>query len=123
MFFYKTATAQEMRSSDWRSDVCSPDLILVEQRGAIEPPPLVGREPAHERKAVRMHPRRSEAQNHVTRREFVGGQHLIALDRTDADSRKIIIAVRIHARHLGGLAADQCAAGLSSDKRRYGTGW
>src|SRR3546814_1680276 len=73
---------------------------------------LVGGEPAHERKAVRMHPRRGEAQDRVARCHLVGGQHVAALDRTDAETGEVIVAVRIHPRHFGGLAADQRASRL-----------
>src|SRR3546814_5733141 len=31
-FFVKQKTAYELRSSDWRSDVCSSDLTLLEQQ-------------------------------------------------------------------------------------------
>src|SRR3546814_8851831 len=32
-FFFKQKTAYEMRISDWSSDVCSSDLLLVDRRG------------------------------------------------------------------------------------------
>src|SRR3546814_13598334 len=48
---------------------------LVEQRRAIELPPLVRRQPPDQRKAVRMHAGRSKAQDRVARRHLVGGQH------------------------------------------------
>ena len=86
--------------------------ILVEQGGAIELPALVGRESSHQRKAVGMNARRGEAKNHIARRDLVGGQHLLALDRADAKAGEVIIAIRIHAGHFGGFAADQRASGL-----------
>ena len=42
------------------------------------------------------------------------GQHLVALDRADAEAGEVVIAGRVHARHLRGLAADQRAAGLAA---------
>src|SRR3546814_8154118 len=113
-----------MRISDWSSDVCSSDLqrmdlaglhqrqqalhidarrrhqrvdqqdSLVEQGGATQLPPLVGREPPHERKAVRMHPRRGEPQNHVARRDLVGGQNLVAL-RSEEHTSELQSLMRI----------------------------
>src|SRR3546814_9303823 len=32
-FFFKQKTAYEMRISDWSSDVCSSDLVAMEQHG------------------------------------------------------------------------------------------
>ena len=40
------------------------------------------------------------------------GQRLVALDRADREAGEVVVALGIHARHLGGLAADQGAAGL-----------
>src|SRR3546814_9022831 len=34
-FFFKQKTAYEMRISDWSSDVCSSDLFIRTERGAI----------------------------------------------------------------------------------------
>src|SRR3546814_9130512 len=41
-FFFKQKTAYEMRISDWSSDVCSSDLLIVVPRRTvgIDPPPL-----------------------------------------------------------------------------------
>src|SRR3546814_5625697 len=38
-FFFKQKTAYEMRISDWSSDVCSSDLIWVEE---VITPPIMG---------------------------------------------------------------------------------
>src|SRR3546814_6629543 len=40
MFFFKQKTAYELRISDWSSDVCSSDLVIVEDRriGAVQFP-------------------------------------------------------------------------------------
>src|SRR3546814_15158532 len=40
-FFFKQKTAYEMRISDWRSDVCSSDLIARWLRGSTTPIVLV----------------------------------------------------------------------------------
>src|SRR3546814_12767528 len=40
-FFFKQKTAYEMRISDWRSDVCSSDLIARWLRGSTTPIMLV----------------------------------------------------------------------------------
>src|SRR3546814_17092714 len=41
LFFFKQKTAYEMRISDWSSDVCSSDLLPVEERAGdgLEPHP------------------------------------------------------------------------------------
>src|SRR3546814_9671964 len=38
VFFFKQKTAYEMRISDWSSDVCSSDLLIIEDRYQIRPP-------------------------------------------------------------------------------------
>ena len=42
----------------------------------------------------------------------LAGQHLVALDRADAEAGEVVVALGVHARHFGRLAADQRAAGL-----------
>src|SRR3546814_11206649 len=43
-FFFKQKTAYEMRSSDWSSDVCSSDLVVLRSGpGAFHRVPAVGR--------------------------------------------------------------------------------
>ena len=85
--------------------------VLIEQCRAIELPALVGGQAANQREAVGMDARRGQAQDHVAVADGRAGQHLVALDRADAEPRQIIIARGIHARHLGRLAADQGASG------------
>src|SRR3546814_6105668 len=46
-FFFKQKTAYEMRISDWSSDVCSSDLIIVNRSRA-------GRKPSLQRDGCRM---------------------------------------------------------------------
>src|SRR3546814_7670723 len=36
IFFFKQKTAYEMRISDWSSDVCSSDLLLLAERSVVE---------------------------------------------------------------------------------------
>src|SRR3546814_2962614 len=43
-FFFKQKTAYEMRISDWSSDVCSSDLVMVCGLGGSVAPPCGGRE-------------------------------------------------------------------------------
>src|SRR3546814_2683306 len=43
VFFFKQKTAYEMRISDWSSDVCSSDLLLLQKVMAVE------RRPGHRR--------------------------------------------------------------------------
>jgi hypothetical protein len=87
---------------------------LVEDGRAVQFPALVGGEAADEAVAVAVDARRGEAEDHVSGDNLVSGQHLIALDRADAEAGEVIVAIAIHARHFGGLAADQRAAGLAA---------
>ena len=57
----RSASAPSARRSAARS--------LIEQRRPVELPALVRRQPPDQRKAVRMHARRSEAEDHVARRD------------------------------------------------------
>ena len=41
-----------------------------------------------------------------------GRQHCAAFNRADRETGQVIVAFGIHARHLGGLAADQGRASL-----------
>ena len=59
-----------------------------------------------------MDARRRQADQHVADLDVGARQHLAALDRADGEAREIVVAAAVHARHLGGLAADQRAAGL-----------
>ncbi len=86
----------------------------IEQRRAIELPSLVGGEAADERKAVRMDSGRSEPENRVAGADRAAVEQSLALDRADAEAGEVVIALGIHPRHLGGLAADQRAAGLAA---------
>jgi hypothetical protein len=58
-----------------------------------------------------MRSRRGQPEQHVAGLDALAGQLPTALDRADREARKVIVAVRVHAGHLGGLAADQRAAG------------
>jgi hypothetical protein len=51
---------------------------------------------------------------------MVAGQRLVAFHGADAESGEIVVALRIHARHFGGLAADQGAACLPAAVRDRG---
>src|SRR3546814_3042749 len=44
IFFFKQKTAYEMRISDWSSDVCSSDLIIMTDKATVElTSPVAGR--------------------------------------------------------------------------------
>src|SRR4051812_9223917 len=86
--------------------------FLVEQSRAVELPPLVGREAADQREAVRMHARRRQPEDEIAFRHPVPGQRLAPLHRADAKAGEIVVARRVHAWHFRRLAADQRAARL-----------
>ena len=53
---------------------------------------------------------RGQTENHVADFHRLAADDPLALDHSDDESRQIVFAVRIKARHLGGLAADERAA-------------
>ncbi len=57
---------------------------------------------------------RGEAEHDVARRDVGPRQQLVALGRADREAREIVVAVGVHAGHLGRLAADQRAAGAAA---------
>ena len=63
---------------------------------------------------------RREAQNDVAVRNTAAVNHLTALYRTNRKACEIELAVAVHAGHLGGLAADKRAAGLTAPIRDTG---
>ena len=63
-----------------------------------------------------MHARRRQAQHNVSRRD-VARQDGVALGGADRKAREVVVAGLIEARHLGGLAADQRAAGFTAALR------
>ena len=67
---------------------------------------------AHQRIAVGVRPAGSQAQQSVTDLHAAAIDDLAALDHAHGKAGHVILAVRIHARHLGRLAAQQRAAGL-----------
>ncbi len=61
-----------------------------------------------------MHARRWQPDQHVARADVAARQHLAALHRAHGKAGEIVVVARVHARHLGGLPADQRAAGLAA---------
>ncbi len=83
----------------------------------------IAHDPPDQRETVRMNARARQAKDDVTGRDGCSGQHPVAVDRSDAEAGEVVVAGRIHARHLGRLAADQRAAGLAAsfgDRRDHG---
>src|SRR6185295_7708949 len=66
---------------------------------------------ADERIAVRVRAARGEAEECVARPDRFAVEDAVLLDHPDAKSGEVVFAGRVHAGHLGGLAADQRAAG------------
>ena len=52
----------------------------------------------------------SETENYVAFRMSARGRISIALHRADRKAGKVVVALAVEARHLGGLAADQRGA-------------
>ncbi len=61
-----------------------------------------------------MEPGRGQAEDDVAGRDAAAVDDGVALDRAHGEARQIVVAARIHAGHLGGLAADQRAARLAA---------
>ena len=85
--------------------------------GAVQPSAAERDDLADQRKAVGMHAGRRQAEQTIARRDVRPRQQLAALDRADGEAGEIVIAPRVKARHLGGLAADQRRAGLDAALR------
>src|SRR2546421_3332032 len=66
---------------------------------------------SYERIAVGMRPAGSEPEDHIARYDGAAIDDAILLDHADAEPGEVVFARRIHAGHLGRLAADQRAAG------------
>ena len=66
---------------------------------------------ADQRIAVGVGAAGGEAEHHVARADGGAVDDLRLLDRADGEAGEVVFAVRVHAGHLGGLAADQRAAG------------
>ncbi len=85
--------------------------FCIEQGRTIQFPPFVGRQSADQRITIGMHTGTGEAEQHLIVGNLVTGQLFPALNRANTETRKVIIACRIHARHFRGFAANQCATG------------
>ena len=59
-----------------------------------------------------MHARGGKPDQLIADHDVAARQDLAALDRTDGEAGEVIVARLVHARHFGGFAADQRAAGL-----------
>ena len=75
---------------------------------------------AHEAEAVGVHTARRNAHQHVAHFYFRTINEFAFLHDAGRKARDVVLAVRIHARHLGGLAADQRTARLPAAFRHTG---
>ena len=78
---------------------------------------LVPDDRAHEREAVRVQAGRRQADHDVSGAAAGAVDQLRAPHETDARSREVELALAVDARQLGGLAADERAAGRPADGR------
>ena len=93
--------------------------MRLEQRLAERPVEPVGRDVhrhpvehlAQQRVAVGVRPAGGDADQHVADADVGAGEQLVALDDADERAGDVERARRVHARHLGGLATEQGAAG------------
>src|SRR5882757_8435393 len=69
---------------------------------------------AHQRIAVGVHARRCQADHRITGRDIGARQQGAALGGADRETAEVVVAILVEARHLGGLAANQRAAGFAA---------
>ena len=66
---------------------------------------------ADQRVAVGVRAARGQAEHDVTRHDLAAVDDVGLFHRADGEAGEVVFARRVHARHLRGLATDQCAAG------------
>ena len=66
---------------------------------------------AHQRIPIGVRTRGRQPQHHITRHDFFTVDDLGFFDSTHRKAGQIIFAIRVHARHLGGLTPNQGATG------------
>src|SRR3546814_10558507 len=89
-----------MRISDWSSDVCSSDRVGVRTRGR-------------------------QGDQRIARGDFRAVDDLALFHYADAEAGQVVVFTLVHARHLGGFAADQRTAGqfaAGADAGHHGGG-
>jgi hypothetical protein len=69
---------------------------------------------AREAVAVAVQPARAQAERDVAGADAARSEHLGAVDDADGEGGEVVVAVGVEARQLGGLAAEQRAAGLAT---------
>ena len=79
--------------------------------GSLHDRPASVDDPAHQGEAVGVDAGGGKAENDVARRHVRAGQERSALRRPDGEAGEVVIALRVKARHFGGFAADERAAG------------
>ncbi len=75
---------------------------------------VVGDDLAHEAEAVGVHAARRDADQHVARGDLRAVDELLLLDDAHREAGDVVLAVGVHARHLGRLAAHERAARLTA---------
>ena len=80
--------------------------------GLVEVPAFILNDPPYQREAVAVHAGARKAEDGITGSDARTREHVIALDCSNTEAREVVVAFRIHARHLGGLAADQSTTSL-----------
>jgi hypothetical protein len=73
---------------------------------------VLAEDAADQRVAVRMRAARGKPQQRVARHDGLAVDDALLFHHADAEARQVVLALRVHARHFRGLAADQRAAGL-----------
>src|SRR3954447_23385630 len=87
---------------------------ILRGEACLEIPALLFDNPADERKAVAVHAGAGESEDHVAGLYVPASEHLVAVDCANAKAGEVIIARRIHPRHLSRFAPDQRTTGLSA---------
>ena len=95
-----------------RSRSAGERLVEPGRRGVQRQPHVLEQHPPHQRVAVRVEPRRRQAEQPSPGRMVAPVHAGGRLDDADAEPGQVVLAVGVEAGQLGGLAADQRAAGL-----------
>ena len=81
---------------------------------------VAGKDRAHQREAVAVHAGGNDPHQHIARPDVRACDQILFICHTDREAGQVIFILRIEARHLCRLAADQRRAGLHAALRHAG---
>jgi hypothetical protein len=96
----------------------------IKRRGIVPAELFRCHQPANERVAVGVRPRRGYPDQDITKDDIRARQNLFSFDGADREAREIVVLLRIKAGHFRRLTANQRAPGLAAalgDARDHGS--